>query len=956
MSDDDFVASGDDVGDDDAQEMEFFMEDVKASASGCLTEMDFGRYLSLTTLRIVKQREVRSLVGLGVCVALKVVVVAECALKTLDGCETCAGLEALYVYGNAIESLCALSKGGLKRLHTLWVNDNKLTTLDGCEVLGELLELNAARNAIKRVPDVGSFRNLKHLNVAGTQIESWASIKVASRVLSLTLKDGVHGACALTQSKWYRSYAVVAMPNLESLDGICIDDIERERARNEHVNRRLAYNARCAYLRDVLRKASTRAHEHSQIVTRGFEAELLRVRAADGIDEITSILQRFVAVERALETCQINAHRIMSTLIRQSFQDAELVCETMSESRFAFAKAEWDDVASIDSVVAEFDSFVKEYEHVADRNTYPVFVPKPHLSEVFITANINVVNLHAVGLDEVPYELSACTKIHTLRLSNNVMKRLTKFPQLDSLRVLDLGHNKLWKSADLNLLALRAPHLTWLCLRGNCQWLENPKFYTAIVLKRLHKLQTLDGIAIDEDLRMSCRTKHTTLTVDAVKRRGRTFPIDASSGKVTELDLQNESIRKTSDLGRFMSLRVVDLAHNRLCSLKGFSCLRELRHLSIEGNSTVHLDGLSMLKELRWLNVRGCGLSQLSIASFKTLSKLAVINMEDNDITSLCALAQCVSLRELHVGGNKLDDIREITALSPISTLRLLSTYGNKMCRTKAYCNYVIFKLPQLEILDADYIDDASRLSAIKMYSGRLTEDMLDARHDSNIYKIELCSLGLAHLDHAITRSRFMNVKHLNLEHNNLVDVSVLGSLPHLSKLQLKGNKINALFGRANHFRTLSFLDLSSNCISSLSALTLSSCASLRTLVLCDNFLTRLDGLHRIKALRVFVVDGNKLSRIESNTFVECGNLKVLSLRRNAFRTLKHLSSLDSVRELRLDNNRIIDIEEISWLACLTRLKILSLIGNKVTTECDRYFEFVTTCCANLSVLDGKSL
>ena len=96
---------------------------------------------------------------------------------------------------------------------------------------------------------------------------------------------------------------------------------------------------------------------------------------------------------------------------------------------------------------------------------------------------------------------------------------------------------------------------------------------------------------------------------------------------------------------QFQALRVVDLAHNCLRYLKGFNCLRALRHLSIEGNSTVRLDGLSMLKELRWLNIRGCGLSELSIASFKTLSKLAVLNMEDNNITSLCALAQCVSLR-----------------------------------------------------------------------------------------------------------------------------------------------------------------------------------------------------------------------------------------------------------------------------------------------------------------------
>ena len=956
MMSDSVDAVVDDVGEGDAQEMEFFMEDVRASARGCLTEMDFGRYRSLTTLRIVKQRGVTSLVGLEACATLKVLFVAECALRTLDGCETCTGLEALYVYGNAIESLRALNTDGLQRLHTLWVNDNKLSNLDGCERCSALTELNAARNGIVYVPDVGSFYNLKHLNVAGNPIQSWSAIKIASRVLSLTLKDDVHGACSVTRSKWYRSYAVVAMPNLEMLDGKSIDEDERERARNEHGNRRLAYNARCAYVRHIYRKGHARAREHLHKATHGIEAELLRARATDCVDDITSILQRIVALERTFEMCEINAQKIMTTLMRQSFRDSELVSETLSESRFAFATAEWDHTMSIDSLAAEFDSFVKNYEEIVTNCGLPATVYTRQLSDVLITANIKTVNLHDIGLIDVPIDLCACTNLHALMLGNNRVKRLTNFPRLDSLRVLDLGHNRLWKSADLNVLSSQVPHLTWLCLRGNRQWLAHPKFYTSIVLKRLDKLRTLDGIVIDEDLRMSSRLKYTTLTVDAVNRRGRTFPPSTGSEKVTELVLINESIRETPDLVQFQALRVVDLAHNSLRSLKGFNCLRELRHLSIEGNSTVRLDGLSMLKELRWLNIRGCGLSKLSITSFKTLSKLAVLNMEDNNITSLCALAQCVSLRELHVGGNMLHDIGAITALSSIATLRILSTYGNSMCDAKSYCYYVIFKLPQLEILDTDYIDDRARLSAMKMYTGRLTEDMLNATNDVPAYKVNLSSLALVHLDHAITRSRFMNVKHLKLEHNNLVDVSVLGSLPHLARLHLKNNKINASFGRTNQFKALIFLDLSGNYISSLSVLALSCCSTLRTLVLCDNFLTRLDGLNRIKALRVCIVDGNKLSRIESNTFDGCVNLKVLSLRRNAFRTLKHLSNLDSIRELKLDDNRIIDIEEISWLACLPRLKALSLIGNKIVSECDRYFEFVTACCGGLSILDGKSL
>ena len=90
-------------------------------ARGALTELDLGKYARLTTLRVMKCGDVVSLVGLGACESLRSVTVAECGLRSLEGASECRGLEALYAYGNAIDSLDGLADGRLVRLHTLWV-------------------------------------------------------------------------------------------------------------------------------------------------------------------------------------------------------------------------------------------------------------------------------------------------------------------------------------------------------------------------------------------------------------------------------------------------------------------------------------------------------------------------------------------------------------------------------------------------------------------------------------------------------------------------------------------------------------------------------------------------------------------------------------------------------------------------------------------------------------------
>ena len=531
-----------------------------------------------------------------------------------------------------------------------------------------------------------------------------------------------------------------------------------------------------------------------------------------------------------------------------------------------------------------------------------------------------------------------------------IRDRLDGLPRNIDLRHVDLGRNELWNAGDLILLATRAPNLASVILRGNARRLSKKTFYAPILIKRMKTLRQIDGVDVPSDAR--ARLPETKVTLRAVRRRGQ-LCVDERGENVVEFGLEDAHARVVEMCERLATTRAAHLANNCLQTLIGFSACKRLRHLTLDGNDAIRLDGLSLLSRLEVLRLRNCGIRALPAACFRSLRQLTRVDVEENHITSLSALDQCLALEEIYAAHNEFSDVSDVAALASLPRLKLLTLYGNALGHAKLYQRYIVFKLPRLLVLDAEYVSDAQRAEAMKTYTGRLTVDMIPKT--SRASEMTLASLGLLYLDHALIKARFQTIRQINFENNRLSDVSALGELPKLTKLRLRNNRVNAAFGRANAFERLTFLDLSGNCISSLSALSLGRCAQLRTLLLADNFLTRLDGINQLKSLRVLDADKNKLSRIDANTFDGCESFRVISLRKNALRTVKHLKRLEHVRELRLDDNRIDDLQEISWLAYLPRLRALSLTGN-VAAKFEKYDEFVTTCCRGLTSLDGKSV
>ena len=936
----------------ETESVEYFMEDVDVVDDvGTLRGLDLARYARLRTVRVVRQREVRSMVGLGSCVGLRSATVAECALTSLEGAEACEGLEELYVYGNAIRSIEGMwESGGFRRLRTLWVNDNALREIDAVTSLESLRELNAARNELRVVPRA---RALEWLNVAGNPIRSLDDVEPARWTTSLIFRDDVHGACALCRGQFYRSFIVCALPDARALDGMEITDDVRARAEEEHATRRLHYHVDCARIVRSFRDARARATKHLHDVLESVERELSRARDAGAWTAMTRALDEIERAEDAFSEVERDARALMRDEFADAFRSAEIVGETERERRFAQIlnlRTDDEDGTTFPDI---FDRFLRYARRTFEDETCDVRsigIPKRALSDAHLFEDVRELNMHAAGLREIPSAVRECAHLHTLILSENAIQRLDGLPHNTNLRHLDVGRNELWNAGDLILLATRAPNLASVILRGNARRLSKRKFYAPILIKRMKTLRQVDGVDVPLDAR--ARLPETKLTLSAVRRRGE-LCMDERGEDVVEFELEDAHARVGELCDCLATTRAMHLANNCLQSVKSFSACKRLRHLTLNGNDAIRLDGLSLLSRLEVLSLRNCGIRALPAACFRSLGQLTRVDVEDNHITSLRALDQCLALEEIYAAHNELSDASDVAALASLPRLKLLTLYGNALGHAKLYQRYIVFKLPRLIVLDAEYVTDAQRAEAMKTFTGRLTIDMIPKT--SRAGEMTLASLGLVHLDHALVKARFQSIRHINLENNRLSDVSALGELPKLTKLRLRNNRVNAAFGRANAFERLTFLDLSGNCISSLSALSLGHCEQLRTLLLSDNFLTRLDGINKLKSLRALDADKNKLSRIDANTFDGCESFRVISLRKNAFRTMKHLKRLEYVRELRLDDNRIDDLQEISWLAYLPRLRELSLTGN-VAAKFEKYCEFVTTCCRGLTSLDGKNV
>jgi len=155
------------------------------------------------------------------------------------------------------------------------------------------------------------------------------------------------------------------------------------------------------------------------------------------------------------------------------------------------------------------------------------------------------------------------------------------------------------------------------------------------------------------------------------------------------------------------------------------NCCREWE-LDVRGNKIPLIENLVATEDqFDTLNLCDNELSKLD--NFPKLQRLKTLLVCNNRVVRLdTSIAENLpNLTSLVLTSNHLAHLAEIDALIGAKLLRNLSLHDNDMSKKLNYRAYVLFRLPQLKVLDFQKIKTAEREAAVALFSGAAGERLL---------------------------------------------------------------------------------------------------------------------------------------------------------------------------------------------------------------------------------------
>ncbi|KAK1339260.1 hypothetical protein QTO34_019939 [Cnephaeus nilssonii] len=177
----------------------------------------------------------------------------------------------------------------------------------------------------------------------------------------------------------------------------------------------------------------------------------------------------------------------------------------------------------------------------------------------------------------------------------------------------------------------------------------------------------------------------------------------------------NRDIISNENLPPIMhNLEVLHLGYNGICNLNQLQLnrLRNLKFLFLQGNEISQVEGLDNLLVLQELVVDHNRIRAFNDSAFAKPSSLLALHLEENRLRELNNLQHLVKLEKLFLGYNKIQDIAELEKLDGISSLRELTIYGNPISRKMVHRHVLIFRLPNLQMLDGIPVNSDDRAKA----------------------------------------------------------------------------------------------------------------------------------------------------------------------------------------------------------------------------------------------------
>ena len=402
-------------------------------------------------------------------------------------------------------------------------------------------------------------------------------------------------------------------------------------------------------------------------------------------------------------------------------------------------------------------------------------------------------------------------------------------------------------------------------------------------------------------------------------------------------------------IANIVPLEKLNLENNRIRSLPqgAFSMLRNLADLNLRSNGLGKIDDV-MAASIENVTILDVGMNELTddfftiLPSLTRLQQLRIdsnafnsiptdafylpnitrnpitsLNVSNNNLNSdsLYSLLSSSMLIELYADDNALTSLPEDVFEALNATLTVLSLKNNQLD------NAALTSLKTLYMLSELHLDGNLLTSLPASVFGQMTSMRkltLSANRLSTINRHMLYGLGdslevldLSDNDIALISDDAFNaiwyVRELYLGSNQLSSLMLSKSMRWLRVLDLRQNMMTSFPAGVHRFRTIEYLDLAHNDMTTLPQLTISSSSFVKLIDFSNNRLTSVDSLMLMDAIRQLYFDNNMLESLSDEIFEAITEVHTLSLAGNQFETIPRAVQLSSsaIRELYLNDNRI---------------------------------------------------
>ncbi|XP_035023864.2 leucine-rich repeat-containing protein 9 isoform X1 [Hippoglossus stenolepis] len=468
----------------------------------------------LTTLNLDSQR-ISKLINLNKLVNLRWASFNDNDISKVEGLESCLKLEELSLNNNSISTFSGLSK--LLCLNKLSVDGNQLSRLDASvlDQLPNLTFLSVENNCISSLYGIQRVSSLLELYIGNNQISSSRDIYYLKGLSNLIILD-LYGNPLVEKLEYYRIYVVFHVSSLKALDGIAVEVLESESAKDmfggrltsDMVAEKLGHSnfSDITYL--TLQSCSIRSVDLSPVDI------FIGLRSVNLDHNNLTSFSGLVYLPNIKALCLNNNH-IESILPRQRTQahltNRQILHSKVHSSGYGQQSSskgnrETGPTGSQEPLMGSLEVLHLSHNGISSlanlqlsrlTNLKALFLQGNDISQVEGLEGLR--HLRELVLDRnrikslAENSFIAQNVLLELRLEENRIRELNHLDPLTELRKLFLGMNKLQDVTELDKLEV-LPSLTELSVVGNP--VARKSLHRAPVVLHLSQLQVLDGVMV----------------------------------------------------------------------------------------------------------------------------------------------------------------------------------------------------------------------------------------------------------------------------------------------------------------------------------------------------------------------------------------------------------------------------------------------------------------------------